>query len=59
MPCEQGVQIPSMLIYQAIVKRFSNDVAVATSFVENAMHKVRRTASVAVNVRKNDPINFP
>ena len=37
MPCEQDVQIPSVLIYQAIVKRFSNEVAVATPFVEKAM----------------------
>ena len=41
MPCEQDVQIPSVLIYQAIVKRFSNEVAVATPFVEKAMQSAQ------------------
>lgn len=41
MLCEQGVQISSVLSYQAIVKRFSNEVAVATSFVEKAMQSAQ------------------
>jgi predicted aldo/keto reductase-like oxidoreductase len=37
MPCEQGVQISSVLIYPAFVKRFSAEVAAATPFMQTAL----------------------
>jgi hypothetical protein len=37
MPCEQGVQISSVLIYPAFVKRFSTQVAASTPFMQSAL----------------------
>jgi predicted aldo/keto reductase-like oxidoreductase len=38
MPCEQGVQIPGVLIFKGFAKRFSQQVA--TEWMEKAMQSV-------------------
>jgi hypothetical protein len=40
MPCEQGVQIPGVLIFKGFAKRFSQQVA--TEWMEKAMQSVEK-----------------
>lgn len=58
MPCEQGIQISSVLIFKAVVKRFSRKVAVVTPFVEKAMKSAQECIECG-QCEEKCPYNLP